>query len=149
MDKIPLHLLLADDDTDDCLFFKEALEDLQVNAQLTIVNDGEHLMRLLSENKSALPHALYLDLNMPRKNGIECLFEIKHDVNLQQLPIIIFSTSLDVDTVNLTHQHGAKLYVRKPADFAHLKKSISRSLDLIMNFPSVETPKEMFVINNV
>ncbi|MCL6261038.1 response regulator [Aquiflexum sp. TKW24L] len=149
MNKKPLYLLLADDDTDDCLFFKEALEDLKINALLTTVKDGVELMKLLSDKKLVLPHVLYLDLNMPRKNGFECLAEIKQNVSLQQLPIIIFSTSLDADVVNLTHQHGADLYVRKPSDFVRLKETISKSLDLILNFPSEKIPKEMFVVNTV
>ncbi len=72
-----LNLLLADDDTDDCFFFKEALEELPVSAKFTFVNDGVQLMQLLIVNDTSLADALFLDLNMPRKNGFECLSEIK------------------------------------------------------------------------
>ena len=69
MNNSTLNLLLADDDADDCMFFKEALEELPVAAKLITVNDGVQLMNHLINENSQLPDALYLDLNMPRKNG--------------------------------------------------------------------------------
>ena len=65
-----LNLLLADDDTDDCIFFKAALEKLSLSTHLTTVHDGEQLMRLLLKETYELPHVLFLDLNMPRKKRL-------------------------------------------------------------------------------
>ncbi|MBC8110037.1 MAG: response regulator [Verrucomicrobia bacterium] len=88
-----LNLLLADDDKDDRFFFEEALEELQVSIHLTTVNDGEQLTQLLIQQMTKLPNqlpdVLFLDLNMPRKNGFECLAEIKRTKKLQHLPVII------------------------------------------------------------
>src|SRR5437879_4324804 len=121
-----LILLIADDDKDDCLFFKDALEELPVSAQLTTVHNGEHMMQLLEEKKNVPPppHVLFLDMNMPRKNGFECLEEIKHDEKLKDLPVIIFSTSFEQDVVNLLYKKGGQYYIRKPAEFSQLKKVI-------------------------
>ena len=83
-----LNILLADDDLDDCLFFKEALEGMPVNTHLTAVHDGEQLMQLLANEKIKLPDILFLDLNMPRKNGFECLTEIKQN-NIRKLYFFI------------------------------------------------------------
>ena len=93
MDLIKHNLLLADDDIDDCIFFKEVLEELPVESFLTTVKDGVELMKFL--NTANLPDVLFLDLNMPRKTGHECLSEIKKDQKLKHLPVIIFSTSFD------------------------------------------------------
>src|SRR4051812_1809722 len=109
------HLLLADDDNDDCIFFKEALEELPVNASLKIVKDGVELMQSLNEVNGKLPDVLFLDLNMPRKTGYECLDEIKLNHKLKNLPVIIFSTSFDHDVVDALYKKGAHYYVRKPA----------------------------------
>ena len=87
----PIHIVLADDDNDDCLLFEEALNELLLPNQLTVVNDGEQLMLYLHENTTQLPGVLFLDLNIPRKNGIECLAEIKEDPELKNLPVVIFS----------------------------------------------------------
>lgn len=117
-------LLLADDDMDDCLFFQEALQDLCLSINLMTVNDGVQLMDFLTSKSNELPDALFLDLNMPRKSGFECLSEIKLNDSLKGIPVIIFSTSLDTDVVNKLYDNGAHYYIRKPGDFNILKKVI-------------------------
>ena len=143
-----LVLLLADDDKDDCLFFKDALEELPVTADLTTVHDGEQLMELLAKKSldPPPPHVLFLDLNMPRKNGFECLAEIKSDEKLKELPIIIFSTSFEQDVVNLLYKKGAHYYIRKPAEFSQLKKVIYQALMLATEDNMGQPSKENFVI---
>ena len=126
-----LNLLLADDDTDDCIFFKEALEKLPLSTHLTTVHDGEQLMQLITKETNELPHVLFLDLNMPRKNGRECLLEIKLNKKLKQLPIIIYSTSLEQEVVNLLYKNGAQYFIRKPSEFSQFKKVIQQTLALI------------------
>ena len=121
-------LLLADDDMDDCLFFQEALEDLRLSTNLTTVSDGVQLMELLTTEGTQLPDALFLDLNMPRKSGFECLAEIKENEALKEIPIVIFSTSLDKDVVNKLFDKGANYYVRKPGDFNILQKVIHEAI---------------------
>ena len=141
-----LILLLADDDKDDCGFFKDALEELPIEAELTTVHNGEQLMRLLAERNGALPNLLFLDLNMPRKNGFECLSEIKLNDDYKDLPVIIFSTSFDQDVVNLLYKNGAHYYIRKPANFSILKKVIHQALILGSQAKVMQPPKEDFVI---
>ena len=67
----------GDDDLDDCLFFKSAVAEFSLPTQLETVHDGEQLMQHLTKEQSNLPDVLFLDLNMPRMNGFECLAEIK------------------------------------------------------------------------
>lgn len=122
------NLLLADDDEDDCDFFKEALDEISIETSLNMVHDGVQVMDYLKANESKLPDVLFLDLNMPRKNGLECLAEIKDDEKLKELPIIIFSTSLDSEIVNNLYKNGASFYIRKPGDFSKLKKVIENAL---------------------
>jgi CheY-like chemotaxis protein len=141
-------LLLADDDKDDCLFFKEALEELPVTADLIIVHDGEQLMKLLGERTTEPPppHILFLDLNMPRKNGFEVLSELKLDEKLKKLPVIIFSTSFAEDVANQLYKNGAHYYIRKPADFAQLKKVIYQAVMLATEETMMQPAIENFVL---
>lgn len=125
-----LNILLADDDIDDCNFFKHALEELSLSAQLTTVHDGEHLMNYLSENSQQLPHVLFLDINMPRKNGLECLSEIKRNPKLKDIPVVMFSTSNSWDTINMLFKSGSHVYIHKPNDFAQLKQVIHHALPI-------------------
>lgn len=133
-----LSILLADDDKDDRFFFSMALESLTVPTQLAIVMDGEKLMVYLDENSHQLPDVLFLDLNMPRKNGFECLNEIKLNNNLNKLPVIIYSTSFEQDVVNQLYKNGAHYFIRKPAEFSQLKKLIQQTITLLMRDLSIE-----------
>lgn len=141
-----IRLLLADDDQDDRLFFEEALEELALSVQLTTVADGEQLMQHLEDGNARLPTVLFLDLNMPLKNGFECLIAIKSDEKLKDLPVIIYSTSFDQDTVNLLYDHGAQHYIRKPSEFSQLKKVIHTALTLLAQSFSRQPEKEKFVL---
>ena len=146
MNSSSLNLLLADDDTDDCIFFKEALEEIPVAAKLITVNDGVQLMELLLKEETILPHVLYLDLNMPRKNGIACLSEIKLNEKLKQLPVIIFSTSFNPEIAHQLQHQGAKYYIRKPPEFSNLKKIIHKSLTLIMETHDKQYKEDTFLL---
>ena len=142
-----LNILLADDDPDDCIFFKEALESIPVLTQLTAVHDGEQLMQLLTNKTIKLPDILFLDLNMPRKNGFECLTEIKQNKKLKALPVVIFSTSFEQEVVNLLYDNGAHFFIRKPSEFVLFKKIILHTLTLLMPGNVLKPTKESFVIS--
>jgi CheY-like chemotaxis protein len=141
-----LDLLLCDDDLDDCRFFKEALETLPQSSSLTAVHDGEQLMNLLTNESFKLPDVLFLDLNMPRKNGFECLAEIKMNKNLKRLPVIILSTSLDQEVVNLLYRNGAHYFIRKPSEFSQIKTIIEYALLLITRENTSRPAIENFVL---
>lgn len=122
MTQEPIHILLADDDEDDRLFFKEAFEEIKIKTHVRFVNDGVELMNDLNQNGQQLPHILFLDLNMPRKNGIECLLEIKRMNQLQNIAIAIYSTSSSEKDIEETFVQGANVYIKKPSDFTTLKR---------------------------
>lgn len=141
-----LNILLADDDIDDCIFFKEALDEWPFSTHLTFTHDGEQLMQLLTDETSKLPHVLFLDLNMPRKNGIECLLEIQRNKKLKQLPVIMFSTSFEQEVVNLLYKSGAQHFIRKPSEFSEYKKIIQQTLARITQKNTLQLTREHFVL---
>src|ERR1035438_3290534 len=141
-----LNILLADDDIDDCIFFEEALGELELSTHLTSVHDGEQLMKLLSNEAAKIPHVLFLDLNMPRKNGLECLAEIKQNKKLKDLPVIIFSTSFEQEVVNLLYKNGAYYFIRKPSEFPQFKKIILHALTLMVQENGAQPTIENFVL---
>lgn len=140
------NILLADDDDDDCRFFKDALDELPLDVSLNTIGNGAELMHLLIKNLPDLPNMLFLDLNMPRKSGFECLSEIKQDEKLKQLQVIVYSTSLDPQVIDLLYTKGANYYIRKPADFTDLKNVIYKAISLGIQKNSSQPPKEKFVI---
>src|ERR1700678_2752789 len=140
-----LQVLLADDDMDDCLLFKEALKELPLSTRLTFVNDGDQLMKLLKSTKR-LPHVVFLDLNMPRKNGFECLTEIMGIDKLKALPAIIYSTSFEQGLIDRLYKNGAHHFIKKPFEFLQLKRVIHYSLTLIMNKTSLQRTQNNFIL---
>lgn len=142
-----LNILLADDDKDDCIFFKEALEEMSLLSQLTCVYNGDQLMLFLNKKLQQLPDVLFLDLNMPRKNGFACLKEIKSDNKLKHLPVIILSTSYEGSIANLLYKNGAHYYICKPADFNQLKDVINLALTLIKKNSLSQPSLEEFFLN--
>src|SRR4051812_17646870 len=130
MPKEPIRILLADDDEDDRLFFKDAIEDLKMDTIVTTVNDGIQLMNYLNEHEHHLPHVVFLDLNMPRKGGIECLQEIRSTKPLKDLSIAIYSTSGSEHDIEETFIKGANVYIKKPNDFNSLKKVLSEVISI-------------------
>jgi CheY-like chemotaxis protein len=125
-----MNVLLADDDIDDCRFFKEALDIIPLNTKLTTVSDGDQLMAYLSENLDNLPHVLFLDINMPRKNGFECLAEIKQNKKLKDLPVVMISTAKSSDKINTLFKTGADVYIHKPSTFMELAQVITHALPI-------------------
>lgn len=126
-----LNILLADDDKDDCLLFKEALDELPVSAHFATVPNGEKLLERLTRKGVKLPDVIFLDLNMPRKNGFATLGLIKRDHNLENVPVIIFSSAEEQEKVKQVYRDAAHYYIRKPAKFSDLKKVIYKALVLI------------------
>jgi CheY-like chemotaxis protein len=137
-----LNIILAEDDFDDRLLFEEAIEELPVSVHIKTFSNGDELMEWLTRNKSNLPDALFLDLNMPRKNGFATLSEIKRDGQLQDLPVIIFSTATNKEMIKQVFKDAAHYYIRKPVHFRELKELIYKSLKLVadkkINLPGSE-----------
>ena len=144
--KAPLKILLADDDKDDRFFFDKALKSLPFPTQLTTVEDGEQLMDYLSENSDNLPDILFLDINMPRKNGFECLSEIKKNPKLKEIPVIIYSTSLHEDIANQLYSNGAHFYIQK-TDLDELEKILHLVLTMMIEGKFKYPAKENFILN--
>ena len=141
-----LNVLLADDDADDRMFFEEALSELPILTDVTTVSDGWQLMDWLTKVPNALPDILFLDLNMPRKSGSQCLLEIRRNDVLNRLPVVIYSTSLNEEVAHRLYEQGASFYIRKPGDFSLLKKVILEALKKISMGDSVKRTRDDFVI---
>ena len=141
-----LNIILAEDDRDDRLLFEEVINELPVSVELITFNNGEELLEWLTDDKNQLPDALFLDLNMPRKNGFAALGEIKRNTKLQDLPVIIFSTATNNEMIKQVFKDAAHYYIRKPANFWELKKLIYKSLKLIADKDMDLPGKEIFML---
>ena len=120
---IALRILLVDDDEDDKLLFVEALADIKKQIHCEYYNSGERALKWLATTID-LPHYIFLDLNMPRMNGIDLLKEIKGKPQFQHIPVIIYSTSRNEMHQKEAKRLGASLYIIKPYRQRDLKNEI-------------------------
>lgn len=120
------HILIVDDNSTDLMLMREALTDTKLNATLHTACNGEEAMKFLrraGEHAAApRPNLIILDLNMPRKNGHEVLNEIKNDLLLLRIPVVILTTSQAEDDVSRAYAEHANCYIRKPVDFEEFEK---------------------------
>jgi len=136
-------ICLVDDDDDDRMIFAEVLSEIYPSIDLQLVESGADLsQKLYVENNS--PDIIFLNVNMPMKNGFDCLKEIRERPdNLKFLKIIMFSTSKNPDTIQLSMQLGADFYAVKPVSVNDLKKLITK---IIMDWEVLRHNK-VFLLN--
>jgi CheY-like chemotaxis protein len=115
-----MNILFADDDEDDRFLFISAFEEINRKVVIHAVADGDHLMKYLERHQDNLPDMLFLDLNLIRKNGMECLREIRSQRIYDEMTITIYSTSAAEREIKQAAKLGANLYIKKPNDFNSL-----------------------------
>jgi CheY-like chemotaxis protein len=145
-DSEALHIIMADDNENDRHFFSEALHDIKVKTILTFVDDGSQLMDHLNTPGNRLPHVVFLDLNMPRKNGMECLAEIRKNNKLKDLVVVIYSADASDDKVEEAFINGANIYIQKPNDLPTMKNSLSQVISLNWQYHTLGLKKENFLL---
>ena len=141
-----IHIILADDDDDDRLFFKDAFDELKINTKVNTFEDGVELMSYLNKEGAILPNVLFLDLNMPKKSGIECLVEIKASDKMSGIAIAIYSTSASEEDIEKTFVLGANIYIKKPDSFLKLKKVLSEVVSINWQYHTNSLNKDNFLL---
>ncbi|WP_179334551.1 response regulator [Winogradskyella costae] len=140
-------ILLVDDDEDDRLFFEEAIEELNEDISFKSLNNGLEALNYL-ETCTTLPHALFLDINMPIIDGPKCLERLRSNTNYDALVIFMYSTSNIPDTISQLQAAGADFYIRKPISFNDLKQLIKKALDLLPQLAIGNKEENDFFITN-
>jgi CheY-like chemotaxis protein len=122
----PISILIADDDPDDRLMAREALMQTHQANRIFFVEDGEELLDYLyqrdkySAGQYPRPDLILLDLNMPRKNGVEALKEIKSDSEMRHIPVVILTTSKEEEDIYRSYDLGVNSFITKPVTYESL-----------------------------
>ena len=139
------NIILAEDDTDDCVLFQDAVKELTIQTKRSILENGVTLTATSEKTVSPPPDVIFLDRNMSLKNACEALIEIINTFRLKRIPIVTFSTTASDDLVNKTYEHGIEYYICKPSSFSLLIKVIETVLALKM-WQTAQTPEEKYLL---
>jgi len=120
----PIHFFLVDDDMDDTSIFKEVLNEVNPSINLICTTNGHEALTAL-KNKDNLPDIIFLDLNMPRMDGKECLAFLKKDEYLQHIPVIMYTTSCQSKDIEETMLKGAICFITKPSNIKELRNILA------------------------
>ena len=130
---MPIVILLADDDPEDCMLARDALEESRLANDLYVVHDGEEMLDFLYQrgkydpSTAPRPGLILLDLNMPRLDGREALAKIKAEPSLRSIPVVVLTTSKAEEDIFRTYDLGANSYITKPVTFEGLVR-VTRTL---------------------
>ncbi|WDF66132.1 response regulator [Flavobacterium sp. KACC 22763] len=124
-------IYLAEDDEDDRLLFFDGVQDLELQAAGKAACDGQELLNMLDKTAERLPDMIFLDINMPIKNGFDCLEKIRsREGALKEVRIIMLSTSKSPDNIELCYKLGADFYAVKPSSFQGLKDLLQKVFEM-------------------
>ncbi len=128
--KDAVHILVVDDNPGDVRLIREGLNESGANYQMDVAADGEealaYLNRLGKWNRAPQPSLIFLDLKLPRKDGLAVLAEVKQDPRLRNTPVIVWTSSAAAVDVKRSYELNANCYVQKPADFDGCVAALSR-----------------------
>ena len=127
--KTHMSFFIVDDDVDDRNLFIEAVKEVDATIECISANNGEQALALLTDSGNTLPDFIFLDLRMPRIDGKKCLIEIKKNKRLKHIPVVIFTTSRDVEESKDLKEIGAFHFISKPNNPEEIYYLISFVLD--------------------
>lgn len=142
--KLPVfeNIWLADDDGDDCELFTDVIKQILPLATVTIIPNGEVLMQKLKDERK--PDCLFLDINMPLVDGLECLLQIRSQRCFRNLPVIVFSSSTQPNHIDTSYKYGANLFYTKPSSFTDLIGGLSSIFKMSWKDPGEKAAPKQF-----
>jgi len=127
--KDTMSLLIVDDDADDRMLFIEAVKEVDEDIECITANDGQQALELLQNEDSSLPDLIFLDIRMPRLSGKKCLAELKKDERLKHIPVIIYTTSREVEESKELKEMGAYHFISKPSNTQEIYYLVSLAIE--------------------
>ena len=146
--KEPVKVILVDDDKEGQEIFTDAVAETNIPAEVSTADNGQELMDKLHDPNEPNPDVIFLDINMPVKDGKETLKEIKSDEELKDIPTVIYTASDDKKDIEDTYRAGANLYVNKPVSFKRLVNVLRTILTLNWKKYLPKPIRELFFVGD-
>ena len=127
----PVSFFLIDDDPDDIMLFREVVEDIDKAIHFLSATNGKEGLNILNRENISMPMVIFLDLNMPKMDGRECLKEIRNNHRLKDIPVVIYTTSSHQKDIDETRNLGAKGFISKPSSLGELHSVLNAIVESI------------------
>jgi len=139
-------VVLVDDDEDDRYLFSEAFQSLKIKTELALFKNGQEFIEYLENSPDILPEVIFLDLNMPIKNGLECLQYLRKNKRFKNIFVAIYSTSSSDKDMEAALLNGANIYIQKPSNFKTLTNIIDRTLKTCYQYSTSQLDRQNFLL---
>ena len=140
----PINLLLVEDNAADAFLIDTFFRDSNILNTLHQVRDGEAAMEFLRQenqySQAPRPHLIFLDLNLPKKDGREVLADLKSDPALKEIPVIVMTGSAAAQDISQSYQLHASCYVTKPSDLNQFNQTMQSIEDFWLNYVKLPVP---------
>lgn len=143
----PINILLVEDNPGDVELTEDALRRSKVATKVSVVTDGEDAMDYLRQQSAyeeeTMPDLVLLDLNLPRKDGMEVLREMKDDSNLKHIPVVVLTTSEAERDILASYSLGANCFISKPVDLTEFRKVVESIDDFWFTIVKLPSPSRI------
>jgi CheY-like chemotaxis protein len=124
-----VNILLIDDDEDDRVLFSEVVCEIDSSIECSTINNAEAALNRLRSMTYPRPDVIFLDLNMPKIDGLQCLKELKSDRSLMDIPVVIYTTSCLEQDIKKALKLGADTFITKPVSFGEVFNAVKFTLN--------------------
>ena len=130
---MPIHFFLIDDDADDRELFQEALSEVDDSIEFETCSDAREALTLLASDGAVVPDVVFLDANLPKMSGWECLEYLKASPDTKDIPVVMYSTSSYQRDIDRAMDSGAVWFFTKPSSFEDLKRLLTVVIACVKN----------------
>lgn len=146
MNKEYLNVIAADNDEGNIIFFKNIFKDLRIGVKSQCFSSGEDLMEYLTSEGAIIPEVVFIKYDIPGKNSMECLDEIKTDSRLSNIIIVIYSDQISESEIEEIFVNGGNIVMRKPDSYDGLKKSLTEIITINWQYHTSGLNKDNFIM---
>jgi response regulator RpfG family c-di-GMP phosphodiesterase len=146
MNREYLNVILVDDDEGNIVFFKNILKELKIGIKVQAFQNGSDLLEYLNSEDALVPEILFMDFDIPKKNALECLQEIKENFKLENMVTAVYSSNLSEAEVENIFVNGGNIFMKKPNDYSALKKVVSEIITINWQYHTSGFNKDNFIM---
>lgn len=146
MNKEFLNVIIADNDENTLIFFKNIFKELKISIKVQCFNNGKKLMEYLTNNDAVVPEIVFIKYTLPEKNGVECIDEIKSNSKFSNMVTAIFDEEIPEHEMEETFVKGNNICMKKPSDFETLKKVLTEIITINWQYHTSGLNKDNFIL---